>query len=625
MAVAIRTITRIQDADDASSYVLLASSDIDNILRNWAAGMASMLSSVSRTDYSATRTLYTGAVMHAGSIHVQATVTWPDGSTGHCDAVEYPEAPGVLQYYTASHTDSGKIVVQAPLDDGVAALSVVTPDYYLDSAAAGGGAGTLASPYATFAELPTLQSGDVLALKSGSKFRETLTLVDGVSVYRYATGARPIIDASDVIAGTWVNDLVYTNLWYVDVTPEVIGVTDIDTNLWREGVYPADARSTTLAAANGTPGSFYVDNDLAATQRIHYYPTASNPNADGAVYEFNTRGECISGSWPASVTIDGIVCRRQRSGSGSAVLGRNVVTRFSEFNDGTKHNLYMRDGGRAYGCKLIGAMWSGLSATLSVYNEATPAALGIDVHDTVFDSGRTTFSKFAGGYGHYNTSGSFGPVIYSRCYFNRLAAGVQAGFGAFDGITVSGGVQVAVTVYVALDTLNAGIVTVENNIVIGPATRFAGSGIAQTHIIRNNYIYVSGQGGAIPCLAGTAYIYNNELRTDGTVALSSRRAIRYETGSTAVVRCYNNRFLGTLDGSGAAYDWGYYYYSLANPTPRIYSDLNHYGNSAMLCYFPQNSFNNTVANMIGATLTNVSDLASAAGSATQDAKSLIFA
>lgn len=629
MAVAYRTITRIQDADDVADYVLLAVSDFDSVLKGWAAGVSALLSGVTRTDYSETVTLYTGELKRAGSIHVQATVNWPDGETGHLDGVEYPEAPGVLQYFTASHAGCGKIVVQAPLVDGVAALTVITPDYYVDSAAGGGGAGTLASPYATFAELPALQSGDVLALKSGSHWREKLTLVTGVSVYRYGAGARPIIDASDIITGTWTNDDTYTNLWYIDVTPEVVGVTDIDTNLWVDGSYPADARSTTLAAANGAAGSWYVDNDIAATQRIHYYPAADNPNVDGKFYEFNSRGESINGSWPDDVVLDGIVCRRQRSGSGAAVLGRSAITRHCDFLDGTKHNIYAQDGWQAFGCRFIGSMWSGLAATLSVYNEATPAGIGIWNYDCYWDSERTVFSAVGGGYGHHNTSGAFGAILYDRCTFNRLSIAIDAGSGAFTGITVQRCVQRTVDQFTSLSTAtsNTGTVIVQDNLTVGPgAARFSGSALALTYVLRNNYLCLSGAAGAFTFAAGTAHMYGNELLNNGGIAEGSRQAVRLSNNSTVVLRCYENRFLGPKDASGSA-KWGFYWYNVDSTpdVPRIYADNNHYGDATGYAYFGTGVFNAAISTLPGEEITNVSGLAGTAGDGSQEARALIFA
>lgn len=598
----------------------------DEQLRNWAGQLPELMTSVTRTDYSATKTLYSGTAKYAGSIHVTGTVTWPDGVTGHLDGVEYPEQPGVLQYFTASHVTSGKIVIQSPLVDGAAGLTVVTPDYYVDSAAAAGGDGSLATPFDTLSDL-SLSSGDIVALKSASHWREQLTIgVDNVAIYRYGAGARPKLDASEIITGTWTNDGTYTNLWYIDVTPTDANPGSTQTNLYIDDAVPTSYQLS-LANCNSNADSFHVPDQTAATQRIYYHPASSNPNDDGRVYEYTDRAHTIDATERDNLIIDGIVCTRNRDGGGTLRLGRSVILRHVDALDGHKHNAYFEDGAALYGCRFVGAQLTSANptGTLSVYNENTPAGLGITIADCVYDTGATT-TTIAGGHGHYNVSGDFGAVVYDRCYMTNVSFGISSGSGAYATIDIRRCVLGNAARIADLSSVNTGDQLIEDNICIGPCGTFFYTSATAKIVLRNNYALLSGLNGGIRFAGtGTWYIYGNEWENDGTVAsVTSRVVYRWDSGALPTCRIWDNRVLGTKD-AGATYDFGIYYYVLGATNPRLYLDRNHWGNATMNSVFPQNSFNADTSTMPGTALTNVSSIAGTAGDASQEAQGLFFA
>ena len=613
-----------------SAVAIATANDIDVLdaqLRWWGRSIVDLLSDVTESDYSDSQTLTDGTTIYAGSIHKQATVTWPDDSSGHCDAVEYPDEADVLQYWTASHDDSGKIVVM----DTDGTITVVTPDYYVDSAADPGGDGTLATPYDSVSDLPSLTSGDVVAIKSDSYWRERWAVAAGVSVYRYGTGDKPCFDGADIITETWTNDGTYTNLWYIDVTPEDAGAIAADGGpqavLFIDGDFPTSYQ-TSLADCNANEDSFHVPDETANPQRVYYYPAASNPNDDGRLYEFASRGACINAG--AGVTLDGIHTTRNRGGGGSLKAERNAVLRHYEASYGNKHNALFYDGAKLYGCKFLNAfLTTSPTGTLTVYNENTPASLGVQHLDCAFDSGRSITGLtlgISGANGHHNTSGDFGLVIYQRCHFNQLLACITAGTKGFTTATIEYCVLANTKTALYWNNLvEGGTVIAQYNIKRTYSEQLVYGPQPMTYYIRNNYAYSSGGNGVVQVGgAGTWYIYDNEFVRDTDAPGTNVRGIQFAESTTATVTVYDNRWLGTKDGTGTAGDFDFYVYSVANPTPRIRMDRNIYGNNTKKLYFPEDSFDAAVSTFNGTALANVSGLNGTGGDGSQEANATIY-
>lgn len=588
-------------------------------LQTWAENLrdattpAPTVSGATDTDYTAMR-------------HRKATVTWPNGGAGHIDAVL--TSAGALRHFTASYVNGSTVmIVNCPAAGSAAA---VTPDWFVDASADAGGDGSAAAPFDALADL-TLSAGEVVAIRSGGTYREELSLPANASVYRYGTGPRPVITAADVISATWVNDATGSgNSWYVDVTPTTPGITDINTVVWEDGSYLT--RASSVANCDATAGSYYVDNDTAATQRIHVHPTGStNPNTNGSVYEYNDREAGINGSEIAGLTIDGIVTQRQRSPSGSLIAGRGLTARHCEVRDGTKHNLYFRDGGSVQGCLIAGAQFDGASLTLSVYNENTPASLGVTIEDTAYTM-PAYLEKAIGGHGHYNTSGDFGTVAYNRCHFDNLGAGVTLGSGGADAFTMTSCHAANVKTLGSFITA-AGFttLTLSSNTLSGGANAQSLVGVVGANTVTLDGNTVRGVGGSgvgiIQCAmtGGTLAITDNDFACSAAVqpTIGLRYGVRLDGGANPTITHTGNTYRGAND-SPVFDSFGFYVYSLANPTPRILSDNNTFGDNTRNMYFPEDGFNSNVSTYIGTALNGLSDVDGADGDGSQDGSSTVL-
>lgn len=419
-------------AAQAAAIAALGGADgtvTDEQLRNWASQAAALLTSTTRTDYSKSWTGTDGAAKYAGWVQVTATITWPDGVTGHLDGVEYPEAPGVLQYFTASHLASGKIVVQSPLVDGVAGVTVVTPDYYVDSGAAAGGDGSLAMPFDTISDLGTIAEGAVVALKSGSEWREQITIEnDDISIYRYGAGNKPILRCDDVQANaSFTKTGGYTNLYnktlstnYQSGYPGIVKAYEDDTDL----TWAAD-----LATCDSTPGSFHVPVSNSVSPELYIHASdSSDVTANGKAYDATVRNSAVfSDNSQNRTVVDGIAGKRNYSESGSFRIYTDSVIRHCYAADGGKHSVFIGPGAAAYGCDAHNAYGaSSSSPTLYVFNTGTPSGEDVSFYDCVARAD-SAGNVLTGYYGHYNTSGNFGDVIFSRCVAKTLTLGFLRG------------------------------------------------------------------------------------------------------------------------------------------------------------------------------------------------------
>ena len=401
----------------------------DEQLRNWAGQLPGLMTSVTRTDYSKSWTGLDGRTQYAGWIKVTGTVTWPDGVTGHLDGVEYPEEPGALQYFTVSHVAGGKIVVQSPMAAGAAGITVITPDYYVDSAAGAGGDGSLATPFDAISDLGTLSAGAIVALKSGSEWREQLSIAaNNIAIYRYGAGDKPLLRGDDVVPNaSFTKSGGYTNLYQVTITtnyiasePGFVGAWEDDTRL---------THATSAANCDATPGTYWVANHNAVSITVYVHATGSGDvTANGKVYEMTTRLGGVFANYASQVSgmvVDGIHASRGFGQAGSLKAGKTSIIRHCDSSDGGKHNLYVRTGSSVYGCDLNDGYYN-LQISTFVFNEDSPASEGVSVYDSVARYAAYNALAIAW-YGHYNVGGSYGALLFSRCVAQNCAVGFTTG------------------------------------------------------------------------------------------------------------------------------------------------------------------------------------------------------
>lgn len=89
--------------------------------------------------------------------------------------------------------------------------------YYYDSAAAGGGDGSLSTPYNDFTTIPS-GVGNVYLLAKGSTFTQTFTIPsNSCEVGNYGSGDLPIIDCTALSSGVYTNSRTGCTIWGVRV------------------------------------------------------------------------------------------------------------------------------------------------------------------------------------------------------------------------------------------------------------------------------------------------------------------------------------------------------------------------------------------------------------------------
>ena len=151
---------------------------------------------------------------------------------------------------------------------------------HANSAAAGGGTGTSASPFNTLAAAHTAASpGNTIRLARNSVFRETFTITKAnLTVEPYGSGADPIISGG-TLTTSWTNES--TNIWYATgVTVEPMLVT-FDGTLGQRRFYKTKMNvAGTIAPALVAARDFWWDH---RNSRLYVYSTTNPATAWTAV------------------------------------------------------------------------------------------------------------------------------------------------------------------------------------------------------------------------------------------------------------------------------------------------------------------------------------------------------
>lgn len=324
------------------------------------------------------------------------------------------------------------IIGNAPgvwLSGGGRQETVYDSDWFVDSVNGDDGNDGTApnTAFATLGALPEITAGMRIALANGSHWDEQLTIaVDNVIIEAYGSGARPILDCSTVYANasfsktggrTYVYQVnITTN--YVSGEPSFVGVWEDDTRL---------VNVASLALCDSTAGSYYVASH-AATSITLYVHAADNSDitANGKVYEIADRGFGIYATNANSLTLRGLHCRRNYSNAGSIKAGRYARIYDCVVEDGNSHNIYVKDGSLCDGVHATGIYYTG-SMSMFVYNENVAIGAGVTFRNCIADN-KGVYSIAEGFYGHINTSGSFGAVLFDGCQAEDLAI-------AYDGVS----------------------------------------------------------------------------------------------------------------------------------------------------------------------------------------------
>lgn len=313
--------------------------------------------------------------------------------------------------------------------------------YYVDSVNGDdANDGTLTEPFQTFAGLPTLVEGDTIVLAGGSVWYETLTIpVDNVTVIAFGD---VIIDGSDTLSsGGWADSTdrsdANTNVYSRQITTESTGVVSW-VNAFEDGAHLRYV--TSVANCQSTAGSYYVSNHLSATPTLYIHPVNSDdPASNGSEYRYTRRYFCVDALSADNFTMQGVTTRRQLHESGSTVTGRSAVLRNCNFDQGSKHNVYFKDGSLLEDCDAADAHYNSDTSTY-VYNEDTPASLGVTLRRcSASMPALPSLGNYKGVSGHRNgASGDFGTLTFEDCTFTNLYQ-AWANLGNAPIVNISGG------------------------------------------------------------------------------------------------------------------------------------------------------------------------------------------
>lgn len=280
----------------------------------------------------------------------------------------------------------------------------------------------------TIAGLPTLAAGDSVGLARGSSWNEQLTIsVANIRVGAYGSGAKPVLDASDVHNSGWVQDGTFTNCWSKSITftsYEAAGRITV----FEDGAFLA--KRTTLADCNANPGSYYASNfSPTGAQTVYIHPSGSgNPNTNGKEYRVPVRAHAIDAHGQAGVILDGIEARRGFHKDGAIKTGDDSVVRGCVANYGTIHNLYVGEGSLIENCTVKYALFTGESNAYIVANKTSPTGKPVTLRNNVV--GEDVYNSTATGFYCHNNSGNasqlFGAVLLEDNTWQNIGVAITA-------------------------------------------------------------------------------------------------------------------------------------------------------------------------------------------------------
>lgn len=272
--------------------------------------------------------------------------------------------------------------------------------------------------FATIGALPELVAGQSVGLARGSHWREQLTLpANNILIGAYGSGARPILDGSDILSsGGWTDSAGRADA-NTNVYSRAIATASTGTKTWIN-IYEDDsnlAYVTSLANCQSTAGSYYVSSHTSATPTVYIHPTGGgNPASNGKVYEVTTRLYGINADTRTGIRLTGITTRRNLHENGSTAVFTGARLTNCRFEDGSKHNVIYRENSILTDCVAENSYYGGQGATLFVLNQTSPTGLPCQ-HIRCQALNTIGSTNVDGFYAHINTSGEFGDQYFEDC------------------------------------------------------------------------------------------------------------------------------------------------------------------------------------------------------------------
>jgi hypothetical protein len=309
-----------------------------------------------------------------------------------------------------------------------------------------------------------VSAGQKVGLKAGSKWREQFTVPNAnVTVAAYGTGAKPILDASDVIStGAWSKTGGQTSVYQASLTIATDALNRI--SVWEDSVRLRKVAS--IAAVDATAGTYFPSAEATSPITLYIHATGNgNPASNGKNYEYASRLHAITSLGVSGARIFGIQAQRNLHDNGPMELDRYSFVKDCLIKEGTKHNLYVRGGSTVVNTELADLYDYFENTSLFVFYDPVVSSLGINLFnvyahaDMVPDAGRAN-----DGYLSHSVSPtgiSLGPILAVNVRADNV--GTAFGWAAMSAVTMSGCTSVNASVNAMLiDASNAAPYVIRN-------------------------------------------------------------------------------------------------------------------------------------------------------------------
>lgn len=294
-------------------------------------------------------------------------------------------------------------------------------DWYVDSVH-GSDANTGKSKsqaFQTLAQLlAVLGEGDKVGLARGSHWREQLTLPgSNISLAAYGSGDRPLLDASDLMAG-WSKTAGRTYVYQITCTPEWAGSDYL--NVWEDDSFLVRAGS--LAACDSTPASYYPSGSSGEITLYVHASGDGNPASNGKTYEYSQRQHAVTvanSSYTGEV-LNGLHLRRNLEENGAVFLYKQCSVVNCLISDGSKHNIYIGEGSLVANTICRDAYYGASNLSYFVFYTAT--GTGLDVYCINCRAENTTgaLQGNATGFTAHTSTSLLGNVYFENIYANQM-------------------------------------------------------------------------------------------------------------------------------------------------------------------------------------------------------------
>ena len=284
-------------------------------------------------------------------------------------------------------------------------------------------------PFQTIAKLQmqSIQSGDTVAVKCGSSWRETYSPPANTTLISYgictSDSDLPLFDGSNSISsGSWSKTGGQTNVYQITVTTESPGAAGF-VNVFENGNIMA--RATSIANCDAIEGSAYPSTDSASPVTLYIHPTGNgNPASNGKTYDYAARtAEIYAGN---NVKIINVRARRTSGAEGIVVCGNDCQIVGGVFSEGARHNLLTRKNTYVRGTKAYDGYNTG-GTSLFVYFIADAAGSPATYIDTVAAKTAVSPEKVGGYDGHVSGGQDFGTVTFLRASCDLCATAFAGG------------------------------------------------------------------------------------------------------------------------------------------------------------------------------------------------------